>query len=52
MALPAYLFVGFLVFLLAYSGLNFLLVPNVDDIRNIRGKIYIVLPYTCRSNVD
>ena len=37
MAVPAYLCVGFVIFLLVYSGLNFLLVPTLDDPRNIRG---------------
>ena len=38
-AVPAYLCVGFVVFLLIYSGLNFLLVPDINDPRNIRGNI-------------
>jgi hypothetical protein len=42
-AVPAYLCVGFVVFLLVYSGLNFLLVPDINDPRNIRGKIHCTM---------
>ena len=42
-AVPAYLLVGFVVFLLVYSGMNFLLVPNLDDPRNIKGGLVLVI---------
>ena len=39
--MPAYLLVGFVAFLMVYSGLNFMLVPDIDDPRNIKGTIII-----------
>ena len=42
-AVPTYLCLGFVVFLVVYSGLNFLLVPDIDDPRNIRGTLHIIV---------
>ena len=50
-AVPAYLCVGFVLFLLVYSGLNFLLVPNIDDPRNIKGMYNVIILVSCRAYV-